>query len=156
MLCSLTTLVAQKTIRLEATVSKKEMTLYDRFTYKLAIYGETQIDVQDLEFSNFRDFTVVGGPSQATNFQFINGEISSSATFSWVLAPKKEGSFIIIPASIEYRGKLYKSESIKINVTKTGRSNPISSKGSQRSGSEGVATFLVASADKEERKDRRG
>ncbi|TFB09465.1 protein BatD [Candidatus Marinimicrobia bacterium MT.SAG.2] len=149
-LFSWTNLTAQKVIRLEATVSKKDMTLYDRFTYKLAIYGETQIDVQELEISNFGDFSIVGGPSQSTNFQFINGEISSSATFSWVLAPKKEGAFIIKPASINYRGKLYKSESIKINVTKTGRSSATAAKGSQRSGKGGVATFLVASADKEE------
>lgn len=145
-----TTLTAQENIRLEATVSKKDMGLYDRFTYKLAIYGETQINVKDLEISNFGDFYIVGGPSQSTSFQFINGEISSSATFSWVLAPKKEGSFTIKPASIEYRGKIYKSDPIKINVTKTGRTDPITSKGSKQSGFKGgVPTFLVASADKD-------
>ena len=99
-----TTLSAQKNIRLEATVSKQDMALYDRFTYKLAIYGETRINVKNLEISNFGDFDIVGGPSQSTSFQFINGETSSSATYSWVLAPKKEGSFIIKAASIEYRG----------------------------------------------------
>lgn len=145
-----TTLLAQKDIRLEATVTKQDMSLYDRFTYKLAIYGETQINVKDLEISNFGDFNIVGGPSQSTSFQFVNGRISSSATFSWVLAPIKEGSFIIKPASIEYRGKIYKSEPIKINVTKTGGSNPITSKDSKRSGIRGgVATFLVATADKD-------
>ena len=145
-----TTSFAQQDIRLEATVTKKDMTLYDRFTYKLAIFGETQINVRDLEISNFGDFDIVGGPSQSTNFQFINGEISSSATFSWVLAPKKEGLFIIKPASIEYRGKLYKSDSIKINVTKTGRTDPITSKSSKRPGINGeVSTFLVAKSDKE-------
>ncbi len=142
-------LFAQKDIRLEATVSKKDLTMYDRFSYKLAIYGETQINVRDLEISNFGDFDIVGGPSQSTNFQFINGEISSSATFSWVLAPRKEGSYIIKPASIEYRGKTYSSDAIKINVTKTGRGN-LTAKGSKQSGLKGgVPTFLVASADKE-------
>ncbi|MCH8272575.1 MAG: protein BatD [Candidatus Marinimicrobia bacterium] len=146
-----TTLSAQKNIRLEATVSKQDMALYDRFTYKLAIYGETRINVKNLEISNFGDFDIVGGPSQSTSFQFINGETSSSATYSWVLAPKKEGSFIIKAASIEYRGEIYKSDPIKINVTKTGRSNPITSKGSKRSViNGGVSTFLIASADKDQ------
>ena len=67
-----------------------------------------------------------------------------------MLAPKKEGLFIIKPASIEYRGKLYKSDSIKINVTKTGRTDPITSKSSKRPGINGeVSTFLVAKSDKE-------
>ena len=143
-----TALFAQKDIRLEATVTKRDMTLYDRFSYKLAIYGETQINVRDLEILNFGDFKIVGGPSQSTNFQFINGEISSSATFTWVLAPKKEGSFTIKPASIEYRGKTYRSNAIKINVTKTGSSPTASKSIKSRGGKEAVPTFLIATADK--------
>jgi len=116
---------AQNEIEMEASVSTGDLTLKERFTYKLEIRGERQISLPDVDISDFSDFYIVGGPTQSRNFSYYNGEISSSATYTWVLEPKKNGSFKIEPATLIYRGKTYYSESIIINVSTSGaRKNP--------------------------------
>ncbi|MCH8927165.1 MAG: protein BatD [Candidatus Marinimicrobia bacterium] len=142
--------IAQNEIEMEASVSRSDLSLKERFTYKLEIRGERQLNLPDVEVSEFNDFYIVGGPSQSTNFSYFNGEISSSATYTWVLEPKKNGSFKIEAATLRYRGMTYKSESISINVSSSrGRKNPITAQGLNQKGGKKKSTFLVASIDKD-------
>lgn len=141
---------AQNEIEMEASVSTGDLTLKERFTYKLEIRGERQISLPDVEISDFSDFYIVGGPSQSRNFSYYNGEISSSATYTWVLEPKKNGSFKIEPATLIYRGKTYYSESIIINVSASGaRKNPKTARALNQTGRNKESTYLVASIDKD-------
>src|SRR5688572_3092472 len=64
------------------------------------------------------DFMVLSGPNQSTSMQFINGSMSQSIIFSYILQPKKEGNFKIEPATIESGGKVILSNMVSINVTK--------------------------------------
>ena len=66
---------------------------------------------------SFKDFTVLAGPSQATNFSMINGSTSFSQTYSYVIQPTKKGILNITSASIEYNGRIIKSNALKITVT---------------------------------------
>ncbi len=71
----------------------------------------------------FNDFLVLSGPNQSTSMQFINGALSQSISYSYILQPRAEGKFTIAPASIESGGKKIQSNSITIEVTK-GASKP--------------------------------
>ena len=68
------------------------------------------------------NFQILMGPStgQSTSIQMINGKTTTEVTFSYtyILRPKKEGSFEIRPASIEVDGKVIESNSLKIQVVK--------------------------------------
>ncbi len=64
------------------------------------------------------EFMVLSGPNQSTSMQFVNGSMSQSLTFSYILQPKKEGSFKIESASVESGGKLLLSNPISITVNK--------------------------------------
>jgi BatD DUF11 like domain len=64
------------------------------------------------------DFQVLSGPNQSTSMQFINGSMSQSITFSYILQPKREGTFKIEPATIEAGGKVVLSNMVTVNVTK--------------------------------------
>jgi len=66
---------------------------------------------------SFKDFTVLAGPSQATNFSMINGSTSFSQTYSYIIQPTKKGILNITSASIEYNGRIIKSNALKITVT---------------------------------------
>lgn len=67
---------------------------------------------------SFDDFQFLGGPSQSTSMQIINGNMSQSVSYTYYLAGKKPGNFVISSASISVSGKKYESNSIKIEVTK--------------------------------------
>lgn len=66
------------------------------------------------------NFDVLMGPStgQSTSIQTINGRTTTEVTFSYtyILKSKKEGTFEIRPASIEVNGKVFESNSLKIQV----------------------------------------
>ncbi|MDP2207363.1 MAG: BatD family protein [Bacteroidota bacterium] len=66
----------------------------------------------------FTDFLVLSGPNQSTSMQFINGAMSQSISYSYILQPRSEGKFTIGAASIESGSKKIQSNSITIEVTK--------------------------------------
>ena len=98
----------------EASVSKNTVATNERFklTFTLNSSGN--------EFSppDLGAFHVYGGPNQSSSMQFINGNMSQSIAYSYVLAPKKEGNFTIGKASIKVDGKLIYSQPINIKVVK--------------------------------------
>ncbi len=68
------------------------------------------------------NFDVLMGPStgQSTRMQTINGQTTTEVTFSYtyILRAKETGTFEIRPASIEVDGKVFESNSLKIQVVK--------------------------------------
>ncbi len=64
------------------------------------------------------DFQVVGGPSSSTNMQWINGNVTQSVTYSYVLKPKQEGTFKIGKASITVNGVNMESNELTVAVGK--------------------------------------
>ena len=63
-------------------------------------------------------FNVLRGPNQSTNMQYINGSMSQSLTFSYVVQATKEGEFIIGPAKIKAGGNIVESNKLTIKVLK--------------------------------------
>jgi len=66
---------------------------------------------------NFKNFTVLAGPSQATNFSMINGKTSFTQTYSYIIQPTKKGTLQIGSASILFNGRTVNSNALKVNVT---------------------------------------
>ena len=66
------------------------------------------------------NFDILMGPSTSTNrsVQIANGKqtTTATATYTYILAAKKEGSFTINPASIKIGNSEYKSNAISIKV----------------------------------------
>ena len=78
-----------------------------------------KVDLSPLE-SNFE---IISGPSQQTNIQWVNGQMTSIKTLSWNILPKKSGN-VIIPALSGYVGdKRFKGKKIKIKVGETSEDN---------------------------------
>lgn len=75
---------------------------------------------KDLRVQEMSDFDVLMGPSQSTAFSssWTNGQSSSETTvsYTYVLMPKKEGTFNIAPATIKVKGANYSSNGLSIKV----------------------------------------
>ncbi len=56
----------------------------------------------------------------STSIQIINGQVTSSMTYNYLLYPKREGEFAIRPAHMVFNGKRYESNELSITVTKAG------------------------------------
>tara|TARA_Y100000768_G_scaffold113030_1_gene83305 strand:- start:4738 stop:6459 length:1722 start_codon:yes stop_codon:yes gene_type:complete len=71
-----------------------------------------KVDLSLLE----NNFEIISGPSQQTNIQWVNGQMTSIKTLSWSILPKKSGD-LIIPALSGFVGdKRFKGKKIKIKV----------------------------------------
>lgn len=90
----------------------------DNFTYELEVSGPVQ-SLPEPVLPDFSDFEVLSGPNVSTSFQIINFDMNASKTYNYILSPTKTGKFSIPAATIEFKGKNYKSNSIAITVTQT-------------------------------------
>ncbi|MCX7909648.1 MAG: BatD family protein [Ignavibacteria bacterium] len=68
---------------------------------------------------SFKGFTVLAGPSRSMSTQIINGQISSSMSFIYILLADAEGTFTIEPAKITVDGNVLTSNPITIKVVKS-------------------------------------
>ena len=75
---------------------------------------------KDLRVQEMPDFDVLMGPSQSTSYSssWVNGKSTSetTVTYTYVLMPKKEGTFNIAPATIKVNGSNYTSNGLAIKV----------------------------------------
>lgn len=105
-------IIAQNLI---AKVSKFTLGTNERFRIQFSFDKQ---GMDDFTPPNFENFTVVAGPMQSTNFQYINGKQSFEQTYSYTLQPKKQGVYRIKSASAVYKNKRIYSNKVKIIVTK--------------------------------------
>lgn len=118
-----------------ASVSKATVGLNEQFEVSFTLNSSGK----NFAAPSFKDFHLLVGPSQSTSMEFINGNMSQSITYSYVLQPKSEGSFKIGAASIEVEGKTFKTNPINVTVTK-GNSSSGNSANKSSGSSEGEAS----------------
>ena len=104
---------AHSQVQFEAKLSKKKLGINER----LRVDFEMNQDGDNFTAPSFEGFRVVGGPNQAISNSWINGKRSYSKTYSFFLAPQRQGNFTIGQASIEIDGEIYKSPPVSVQVT---------------------------------------
>jgi len=100
-----------------ASVDKNSVALDDILQYTLTISGNNAVNAPAPELPKFSNLNIVS-QSQSSNFSIINGQMSSSKSFTYALQPEKIGKAHIGQASIAISGKTYTTEPIEITVTK--------------------------------------
>ncbi len=134
-----------------ATVDETTVGDNQQFQISFTLSGQNLKGVRNLKPPSFSDFMALSGPSQSTNIQFINGVQSASYSYSYILRAKRIGVFTIGKASIEFNGKLYETEPIKITVVK-GSSLPKQKKKDGEISNEEIAKNLFIRAIVNKRK----
>ena len=106
------TVVAQETA-LRAKVSKNKLGVNQRLKIEFTINKQGGDNFSPPNFSNFK---IVGGPSQSVSQSWINGKVTFSQSYTYVVQPKRKGELIIGSGSIDIGGKSIKSKPVKIIV----------------------------------------
>ena len=112
------TLTAQD-LNVKAYADKTKLGLNEMLKITVEVSGEdTDVDFDFPRINNFRNHGV--SQSSSSSFQFINGKTKVEKTRSYTasLSPIKTGKFNIPSFEVKYKGKTYKTKSIKIIVTK--------------------------------------
>ena len=105
-------LVAQEAT-LKAKVSKNKLGVNQRLRIEFSVDKQGGDNFSPPKFTNFK---VVGGPSQSVSQSWINGKVTFSQSYTYIIQPKRKGAFSIASASIKVGGKFIKSEPVKIIV----------------------------------------
>lgn len=85
-------------------------------------------EAQSLKLPQINDFQVLSGPSTMQNVSIVNGHMSRSTTYSYVLKPKKEGTYKIGKAVANIEGANMESNELTVEVT-----GPVQQQARQRS-----------------------
>jgi hypothetical protein len=102
-------------ITVTAGVDRNTVPINQTLTYTITVTGETNLP--NLDIPAIQDFVVVG-KSTSTQFQFINGQQSSSRGFIYELQPKKQGQAKIPALTFAIDGKQYQTNPLEITVSK--------------------------------------
>jgi hypothetical protein len=89
----------------------------EQFQLTFTFNGSDVNSVRNLKAPDFNQFVVISGPNQSTNMQWINGQMSASIAYTYILYARQAGKFTIGPATVDYKGKTLKSSAIQIEVT---------------------------------------
>lgn len=99
--------------KLTTTVSKNKLGVNQRLRIEFTINKQ---GADHFKPPNFRNFRVVGGPSQSIRQSWAGGKASFIQSYTYIIQPKKKGEFVIPSASIELNGKTLTSKPVKIIV----------------------------------------
>lgn len=132
-----------------ATVDKTTVGQSERFQVYFTFSGADINNLKNFQPPSFSGFRILGGPSQSSSMQIINGKVTASLTYSYILQASDIGEFTIGSSAVEYQSKTYKTDPIKITVIK-GTSKPDQAAQSGGVSEEELAknVFILALPDK--------
>lgn len=131
-----------------ATVDRTTVGQYDRFQIYFTFTGAEINAVQNFRPPAMNGFKVLSGPNQSSSMQIINGKVSGSLTFSYILQPANIGEFTIGTASVTHSGKAYSTQPLKIRVEKGTPQQQKESTGGYTSEELAKNVFITAEANK--------
>lgn len=107
------TLIADE-IELAASVDKTVLTTADSINLTITVSGST-VTAQP-QLPKLDGFNLIFGPSVSTRTSIVNGVVSVSKGFSYVLKPLSAGKFTIGAFTLQHNGNLFKSNIINVEV----------------------------------------
>jgi len=99
---------------LSVSISKNSLGLNERLRIEFSINKQGGDNFKPPEF---KEFKVIAGPSQSVSQSWINGKVTFSQSYTYILKPIRKGELVIEPASIEINGSTISSKYLKVIVT---------------------------------------
>ena len=101
-------------ITISADADRQEVTLNDQVTLTITVSGNAS-NIPQPNIPDPKGFTAYSS-GRSQNLSIINGQVSSSVTFTYILVPNNTGEYTLGPFSINYKGKTYSAGAINIKV----------------------------------------
>ncbi len=111
---------ADADLAVKAYVDRTVVGLDQSFTLFIEVSGSDANRAPEPELPDLSEFAAFIGSSTSQNFQVINGRMSVARTLSFQFIARKVGSFEIPSIRIVFRGKVYRTDPIKMTVQKAG------------------------------------
>ncbi|MFT3681881.1 MAG: BatD family protein [Ferruginibacter sp.] len=109
--------------QLKFSVKTSSPTVGKNENFELKLMVENARDVEQILPPSLNDFTVLSGPNQESGMESINGNTRQYTGITYILQPKKPGTFIIASAKAKADGKILNSDPVIIKVTNQTVSN---------------------------------
>ena len=90
----------------------------------IIVGGASSGQVSRPDASRLIDFDILGGPSIASSFRWVNGRTASSRTFTYTLRPRRTGRLRIPALGILHEGRTYRTKPIEVEVLPAGAPGP--------------------------------
>ncbi|MBD3224477.1 MAG: hypothetical protein GF313_07095 [Caldithrix sp.] len=110
-------------LTIESYVDRNPVAVNQRFNFSIEIAGQSA-GLPEVDFPDLNPFNILAGPNQSTSIKVVNGAMTSSKTYSFILMARKAGEYKIGQATVKHEGKTYSTSPIKLVVTKSGQTNP--------------------------------
>ncbi len=106
-------------ITFTASTSNAQVALDERFQVSFTIAGGNLRQPGDFRAPNLNaDFLTLMGPSTSQQMSIINGRVSGSFSWTYILQARNVGTYTIPPATITLNGQTLKTNALTIKVTK--------------------------------------
>jgi hypothetical protein len=106
--------VCASDVSVVATVDKTEATMEDYILLKINVKGARK----EPSLPKMPEFSVQSRGS-SSQVRIVNGQVSSSIEYSYMLYPRKEGVFTIGPFFVHHKGKRIESNRITVQILKS-------------------------------------
>ncbi len=134
--------------KFSATVDKTTVGQYDQFQVYFTFDGGDVNGLSNFRPPSFGGFRILSGPNQSSSMQIINGKVSGSITYSYILQPTNIGGYSIGSASVEYGGKSYNTNTLNVKVEKGTPQQQKENNGGYSQQELAKNVFIVAEANK--------
>lgn len=116
--------IAQSDVTVEATVSETTIYTGERIQLSIQISGDFN-DVSRPELPGFQDgFRLLSStPSTSRSYRYVNGQSSTSYTYSYQLIAQQKGDHQIPAISVTIDGREYTTDPIKVSIVDRNESN---------------------------------
>jgi hypothetical protein len=111
------TLLAQE-VSVTAEIEPNPVGLDDQLTLIVKINSPAG-GAETPQIPRIEGLKLVAGPSVSRSFQWINGQASSSQSFSYIFDPEKEGTFRIPALTVTIGGRVYQTKELYVQVVKS-------------------------------------
>lgn len=105
-----------KEIRIFISIDKTRVEVGNHFRLTIGVQGAFDTDIPQI--TPPENFILMYGPSVSTQTSIVNNVVSIFRGFTYSFSPTETGKFELGPASLEYKGKVYTSDIVRIEVVK--------------------------------------
>lgn len=103
-----------------AVLDRDSIGLDEQAVLQVVVEGSAQ-DLPQPRLPTLPQFEVYS-QGRSTNMQIINGAVTRSETYRYILIPNKSGTFPITPISLVYKNKRYKAPDLELTILQRGTS----------------------------------
>jgi len=127
--CLVVTIVYADKIEMSSSVSRTNIALNESFQLTISIKGDSK-NLPYFSIPTLKDFNIYA-TSQSKSMSIVNGKMSNSVNYVYTLGARNFGEYTIPSFKIQYEGQEYKTDPIKITVSKTQPTNSVSMQNTQ-------------------------